>query len=45
MLARLTLKESSQKIDDLQVLAMCWAGILAILSSKVDGPVAHGSTQ
>jgi len=46
MLAKLILKEErrSQKIDDLPVLATCPSGTLAILSSKVNGPVAYGST-
>ena len=35
----------SQKIDDLPVLATYRSGTLAMLSSKVDGPVAHGSTR
>ena len=34
----------SQKIDGLLVLATRRSGTSAILSSKVDGPVAHGST-
>jgi len=38
-------KERSQKIDDLPVLATCRSGTLAILSSKINSPVAHGSTQ
>ena len=38
-------KEESQKIDDLPVLETCQSGTLAILSSKVNGPVAHGSAQ
>ena len=38
-------KSESQKIDDLPVLATCRSGILAMLSSKVNGPVAHGSTR
>ena len=45
MLARLTLKESSQKIDDLPALAMCRSGTLVILSGEVNGPVAHGNTR
>ena len=40
MLARLMLKEESQKIDDFPVLATCQCGTLAILSSEVDGPIA-----
>ena len=36
-------EEESQKIDDLPVLATCQFGTLVILSSKVNGPVAHGS--
>ena len=36
-------KSESQKIDNLPTLATCWSGILAILSSDVDGPV-HEST-
>ena len=35
----------SQKIDDLLVLASCWSGTLVMLSSNVNGPVAHGSTR
>ena len=35
----------SQKIDDLPVLATLPAGTLAMLSSKVNGLVAHGSTR
>ena len=38
-------EESSQKIDDLPVVATCRSGTLVMLSSKVNGPVAHGSTQ
>ena len=38
-------KEESQKIDDLPVLATRWSGTSAMLSSKVNGPVAHGSTR
>ena len=38
-------KERSQKIDDLPVLVTRWSGTLAMLSSKVNGPVAHGSTR
>ena len=38
-------EEESQKIDDLPVLATCRSGTLAILSSKVNGPVAHGSAR
>ena len=37
-------KKESQKIDDLPVLATCRFVTLAILSSEVDGPDAHGST-
>ena len=37
-------KEESQKIDDLPVLATCRSGTLVMLSSKVNGPVAHGTT-
>ena len=37
-------KKESQKIDDLPVLATCRFGTLAILSSEVNGPDAHGST-
>ena len=36
-------KERSQKIDDLPVLATRRSGTLEILSSKVNGRVAHGS--
>ena len=35
----------SQKIDDLLVLATCEAGILAMLSSEVNGPIVYGSTR
>ena len=35
----------SQKIDDLPVLATHRSGTSAMLSSKVNGPVAHGNTQ
>ena len=38
-------EERSQKIDDLPVLATCRSGTLAMLSSKVNSPVAHGSTR
>ena len=38
-------KESSQKIDDLPVLATCRSGISAMLSSTCNGPIAHGSTR
>ena len=38
-------KEESQKIDDLLVLATCQSGTLAMLSSKVNSSVAHGSTR
>ena len=38
-------KEESQKIDDLPVLATRRSGTSAMLSSKVNGPVAHGSTR
>ena len=37
-------RKESQKIDNLPVLATCQSGTLAMLSSKVNGPVAHGST-
>ena len=43
-LAWLTLKKRSQKIDDLPVLATCQSGTSAILSSKVNTLVVHGST-
>ena len=38
-------KEESQKIDDLPVLATCWSGTSAMLSSTSNGPIAHGSTR
>ena len=38
-------KEESQKIDDLLVLATCRSSSSAMLSSKVNGPVAHGSSR
>ena len=37
-------KKRSQKIDDLPVLATCQSGTSAILSSKVNTLVVHGST-
>ena len=43
-LAWLTLNKRSQKIDDLPVLATCQSGTSAILSSKVNTPVVHGSS-
>ena len=48
MLAWLTVwteERRSQEIDDLPVLATYRSGTLAILSSEVKGPVAHGSTR
>ena len=38
-------EERSQKIDDLPVLATHRSGTSAMLSSKVNGPVAHGNTR
>ena len=38
-------EEESQKIDDLPMLVTCRSGTLTMLSSKVNSPVAHGSTQ
>ena len=38
-------EEEGQKIDDLPVLATCRSGTLSVLSSKVNGPVDHGSTR
>ena len=38
-------EEETQKIDDLPVLATHRSGASALLSSKIDGPVAHGSTR
>ena len=35
----------SQKIDDLPVLATRRSGTSAMLSSEVNGPVAHGNTR
>ena len=35
----------SQKIDDLPVLATCRSGTLVMLSSKVNSPVTHETTQ
>ena len=40
----LTVREESQKIDDLPVLATCRSGTSTMLSSEVNGPIAHGST-
>ena len=34
----------SQKIANLPVLATCLSGALAMLSSEVNGPVTHRST-
>ena len=34
-------RKRSQKIDNLPVLTTCRSGTLAILSSEVNGPVAH----
>ena len=41
------MKNESQKLDDLRILVICQFGTLPMLSmcSKVNGPVAHGSTQ
>ena len=36
-------KRESQKIDDFPVLVTRLSGTSAMLSSQVDGPVAHGS--
>ena len=38
-------KKESQKIDNLPVLATCQSGTSAILSSKLNGFIAHGSTR
>ena len=38
-------KEESQKIDDLPVLATRRSSTSAMFSSKVNDPVAHGSTR
>ena len=38
-------KKERQKIDDLLVLATCLSGTLAMLYSKVNVPVTHGSTR
>ena len=38
-------KKESQKIDDLSILVTRRSGTSVMLSSKVDGPVAHGSTR
>ena len=37
-------EKESQKIDNLPVLVTCRSVTLAMFSSKVNGPVAHGST-
>ena len=37
-------KKESQNIDDLPVLAIRQSGTSAMLSSKVNSPIAHGST-
>ena len=36
-------RKESQKIDDLPVLVTRLSGTSAMLSSQVNGPVAHGS--
>ena len=33
------------KLDHLPILVTCLSGTLAILSSKVNGPLAHGRTR
>ena len=38
-------KEESQKIDDFPVLATRRSGTSVMPSSKVNGPIAHGSTR
>ena len=38
------MKNESQKLD-LPTSVICQSGTLPMLSSKVNGPVAHGSTQ
>ena len=38
-------EEESQKIDDLPVLVTHRSRTSAMLSSKVNGPVAHGSSR
>ena len=38
-------RRTSQKIDDLPVLATCRSGTSPMLSSEVNGPIAHGSTR
>ena len=35
----------SQKIDDLPILTTCQSGTSTMLSSEVNGPIAHGSTR
>ena len=48
MLVCLTVREEeeeSQKIDDMPVLATCRSGTSAMLSSEVNGPIAHGSAR
>ena len=40
-----SMTEESQKIDDLPVLATCRSGTSAMLSSKFNRPIAHGSTR
>ena len=42
---RASLKEGSQKIDNLRVLVTCQSGTSAMLFSKVNNPFAHGSIQ
>ena len=39
-----SLDRRKKEVNDLPVLATCRSGTLAILSSKVNGPVANGST-
>ena len=38
-------EERSQKIDDLPVLATCWSGTSAMFPSKLNGPIAPGTTR
>ena len=45
MLAWLTHTERKKSKDNLPVLTTCWSGTLVMLSSKVNGPIAHGSTR
>ena len=45
VLAWLIHTERKKSKDNLPILATYWSGTLVMLSSKVNGPIAHGSTR